>query len=173
MATHRIPIMGPNTVPDTTGTVFVDNVGNQITATNEVGNQNCLVVTDHSADNGFYGDFGTPQNYASAPKIVVSGIFDGAPGAGEDLGFTFQGLTLAVNEAADQAYGTEDTVQDTDIGSTGTNYSDEDYFEFSITLSNLTPVAGERIFYFFARDDASTTYTGRLLILGLEFEYSD
>lgn len=168
MATHRISIRTSNIGPD--ASVVFNLISSQLSLTNaDIGKVGCWVLKDEAADNGWSDSFMVPQNYVGSPKVVVTGIFDGEPGAGDDLGFTIKGKELADNEAADAAFGTEDTVQDTDIG----DYADEDYFEFSITLSNIVPVVGETIFYYFARDDGSTTYTGNLLVTGLHFEYAD
>lgn len=173
MATHRVSILGAMTKPDATGTVFQVPISTQLSLTNtDIGNVLCFVMQDHSADNGIYGAFKVPKNYVGTGKIVVSGILDGAPGASDVLGFTIKGSSLADNEAADAAFGTEDTASAT-IGSSGSGYSDEDYLEMSITLSNVVPVVDDTIYFFLARDDGTTTYTGNFLLTEAEFEYSD
>ena len=168
MATHRIGIISPNTL--FAANIFPGRIADHLTLTNaDIGNVGVIVLPELASDFGFYGDWMVPQNYVGTPKVVVTGIFDGEPGAGDDLGFTIKGKELADDETADAAFGTEDTFQDTDIGA----YADEDYFEFAITLSNIVPVVGETIYYLFARDDSATTYTGILLMSGLYFEYAD
>lgn len=164
MATHRIPIITQNMLPESG--VFPDRVGNQITATNQVGNQLCLVMADGGSDEGFYDSFKVPKNYVGTGKIVATGILDGAMSS-----VTFQigvrGLTVADNEASDTAYSTEDT------GNTTTDHADKDKIEVSITLSNLSGLAvdDEVHYYFFI--DATGTYTGNFLLTQLEFEYAD
>lgn len=168
MATFDYPIIGPTTLP--ASGVWFDRVGNQIAAANEVGNQLCIVMEAVGADEGFYGSFNVPQNYVGTPVIVVKGILDGAPGANVDLGFAIQGIAIADNESADQAYNAEDAAQDTDID----DYVDEDLYEETISLSNFgTLAAGDTALFYFIIDDSGTTYAGNFLLTDLIFRYAD
>jgi hypothetical protein len=168
MATHELPILGPNTLPG--AGVWWDRVGNQITATNELGNQGCFVMEAVGADEGIYGSFNVPQNYVGTPVIVIKGILDGAPGANVDLGFAISGITIDDNEAVDAAYSSEDAAADTDID----DYADEDLYEETISLSNFTGFAvGDTVFFYFIIDDSGTDYAGNFLLTDLLFRYND
>src|SRR5262245_59870958 len=133
MATFRMPV---DIVNQDSG-VPLDLVSNQISAATapSVGTQTCWVMADGGADEGVYVRFSLPKNFVGSPTLVIKGILDGAPGAGDDLGFGFRKRAVANNEAADGTFDAEQTVQNTDIGSTGTNHANEDLYEASITLT--------------------------------------
>lgn len=173
MATLRQDIIGPSMLPESG--VFLDRVGNQITAVAapSVGSQLAVVMADGGSDEGFYDNFEVKKNYVGTGKIIVKGILDGAPGAADTLGFGFRGRPVADNEAADGTYNAEDIASAT-IGSNDLNYSNEDMLEMSITLSNLGTLAvDDTVYYYFYIDASATSYTGNFLLTSLEFEYSD
>jgi len=165
MATHQTPIMGPNTLPESG--VFFDMVGNQITATNEVGNQLALVMADGGSDVGIHGNFTVPQNYVGTGKIIVKGILDGVM-TSKTLAFGVQGIAREDNEAVDAAYSTED------LGNVTADHADEDLFKVEITLSNLTGLAaGDTVFYYFFIDASVNDYAGNVLITDLLLQFAD
>ena len=164
MATHELPIIGHTVMPQSG--VYWDKVGNQVTATNEFGNQLSIVMADGGTDEGFYGSFTVPQNYVGTPKVVVKGILDGAMSS-VTLQFGIQGITKADNEAVDAAYSAEDT------GNNSDDHADEDLVVVTITLSNFTGFAvGDTVFYYFFID-ATGTYAGNFLLTDLLFQYAD
>lgn len=164
MATHTIPIISQNMLPQSGA--FFDRIGNQITAANEIGNQLALVLNDPGTDEGFYDSFRVPDNYVGTPKILMVGVLDGAMTT-VTLGIGIKGLPLVDNEVADAAYSTED------IGNITADHADEDLVTVSITLSNLVPVAGDELFYYFFIDSNVTTFTGNVLVTGVYFQYAD
>lgn len=164
MATLEKDILGINLLPESG--IFIDRVGNQIAATNEVGNQLCIVMSEQASDAGFHCNFKVPLNYAGSGVIKARGIVDGAPGATAiALGIT--GLPLVDGEAADAAYGTED------LGENTSSDADKDEVEVTITLSNLTLVAGDNCYYYFFVDNNNNDYTGNFLLTSLVLSYSD
>ena len=164
MATHELPIIGPTMLPESG--VFLDRIGNQITATNEIGNQLAVVMADGGSDEGFYGSFNVPQNYVGTPVIVVRGIIDGAMSS-VTLQFGIQGITKDHGEATDVAYSTEDT------GNESSDHADEDLVEVTISLSNFSGFAvGDTVFYYFYIH-ASGDYAGNFLLTDLLFRYAD
>lgn len=171
MATHRKPI---KIVGQDSG-VPTDLISNQITAATapSIGNQLCQVMADGGSDEGVYVRFTVPKNYVGTPKLVVKGVLDGAPSAGDDLGFSFRKRAVANNEAADGTFDAEQTVQNTDIGSTGTNHANEDLYEASITLTAGDYAVDDEVYGYLAIDASGTTYTGNFLLTSLEFEYTD
>lgn len=164
MATHRIPILGPNSTPETD--VFQDRIGNQIAATNEIGNQLAFVLGDGAADVGIFANFEVPQNYVGTGKVIAKGILDGAM-TSVTLGLGVQAIYVVDNEAGDAAYGTAD------LGEITTDHADKDAVTITITLSNVAPAAGDALYFYFFIDVSVTTYTGNLLLTDLLFEYAD
>lgn len=171
MATHRVRVRINR--PD--ANVFEDLIANQITeqTSPSIGDLLAYFLADGGADEGVFVDFNVPQNYVGTPKIVVKGILDGAPSNGHDLGFGFRGLAVADNETADATFAAEDTVQNTDIGGTGSAYSDEDLYVTAIDITQFTPAAGEHVQGYFYIDASGTTYTGNFALISLEFQYAD
>lgn len=172
MATHRMSVLGGEK-PDTG--VPLDLVSNQITSGTapSIGNILAYVLADGGSDEGLYFVFHVPKNYVGTPKLVIKGVLDGAPSAGDDLGFGFRKRAVADNEVADGQFDAEQTTQNTDIGSTGSNYSNEDQYEASITLT-AGDYAVDDVVYGYAYIDASgTTYAGNFLLTDILFEYTD
>lgn len=155
--------------------VPLDLVSNQITSATapSIGTQTCWVLADGGADEGVYVRFPIPKNYVGTPKLVIKGILDGAPGAGDDLGFGFRKRAVANNESADGTFDAEQTVQNTDIGSTGTNHANEDLYEASITLTGSDYAVDDEVYGYLYIDASGTTYAGNFLLASLEFEYAD
>lgn len=172
MSTFRLPILGPNTLPE--ATVFPDRVGNQITMATapSVGNQLCFVMNDGGADEGIYGSFSIPKNYVGTPKIVARGILDGAPGAADTVGFGFRKRAVANNEVADGTFDAEQVVTAT-VGSNGSGHSDEDELELAITLTAGDYSADDSVYFYFYIDTSGMTYAGNFLLTGLFFEFTD
>lgn len=171
MATFRKPV----TIVRPDANVYPDLIANQITeaASPSIGDLIAYVLINHSADNGVYVQFSVPKNFATGgtTKLVVKGILDGAVSAGDDLAFGFRKRACASGEAADGTFDAEQTVQNTDIDATG--LADEDYFEMSITLTSSDYAVDDQVYGYLYRDDGSTTYTGDVLLMAIEFEYTD
>jgi hypothetical protein len=172
MSTFRLPILGPNLLPE--AGVFPDTVANQITEATlpSVGGQLCFVMADGGSDEGMYFNFSVPKNYVGSPKIVARGILDGAPGASDTLGFGFRKRAVANNESADGTYDAEEVVSAT-IGSNGSSHSDEDEIELSITLTAGDYAVDDNVYGYFYIDASGTSYAGNFLLTKLEFEYAD
>ena len=172
MATHRIPIISQNMLPDSG--VFFDLVSNQITAAAapSIGNQLAIVMADGGADEGFYANFLVPKNYVGAPVLVVRGVLDGAPGAADTLGFGFRKRAVANNEVADGTYDAEQVVSST-IGSSGSGHANEDEIELTITLTAGDYVIDDSVYYYCFIDSSGTTYVGNFLLTGLDLQYDD
>ena len=62
MATHRLPIMGPGTMPDATGECFMYPIDVEIPGLGTFPGSNLvMVLLNPSADTGFYGSFLVPK----------------------------------------------------------------------------------------------------------------
>jgi len=105
MATHRLPILGFATVPDTTGTAFFEPY--TIKATNDVWGHLVLVLNDTAADHGIYGKFAVPVNYVDTANLVI--VWTSTATAG-DVEFDFMYRAVGGNdtESLDQAGSQED-----------------------------------------------------------------
>jgi hypothetical protein len=168
MATHRIPILGANTIPDTSGKVFQDLISNQDTHAN-VKNQLAMVMDAPATagDVGFFGTFKVPKNYVGSEKIVVTGTYNDDPTSLVST-WAIELIALADNESIDTAYEAADAVSE----STWTDYVDEDMIEVSITLT-VTLAVDDTVFYHFFLDDTTDTQSVSFLLTALEFEYAD
>lgn len=169
MATIRIPV---DIVNQDAG-VGSDTVANQITEATapSVGTQPCWVLADGGSDEGVYVRWEVPQNYSGTPVLVIKGILDGAPSAGHTLGFGVRPRAVADNEAADGTFDAEQTASAT-IGSSGSNHSDEDLYEETITLTG-TYAAGDQVYAYVYIDASATDYTGNFLLTDILFQYAD
>ena len=167
MSTGEVNMLNWTMLPD--GNCYVDRIGNQISAANEIGAQLCVVMAGHTQDEGFQGSFNVPANYASGGTVLIKGILDGAPGADVGMGFAIQGLSLADNEAGDAAYNAEDVCDEADID----DYADEDLYMDTIALSNFGTLAvGDTAFFLFVIDNTNTDYAGNFLLTDLVFQYT-
>jgi hypothetical protein len=171
VATIRVPV---DIVRADSG-VGVDLVSNQITAaaSPSVGDQTCYVLADGGTDEGVYVRFEVPQNYVGTPKLTIKGILDGAPSNGDDLGFGARKRAVADNEAADGALDAEQTYQNTDIGSTGSAYANEDLLVAEISLTAGDYAAGDEVYAYVYLDASGTTYTGNFLLTDVLLSYAD
>lgn len=171
MATFRKPVRID--APDSG--VPMDLVSNQITssALPSIGAQRCYVLADGGSDEGVYCRFTVPKNYVGSPVLVVRGVLDGAPSNGDDLGFAFRKRAVANNESADGTFDAEQTVQNTDIGGTGSAFSNEDLYEASITLTAGDFAVDDEVYGYLVIDASGTTYAGNFLLTSIEFQYAD
>lgn len=162
MSQATIQMLGAFTKPD--NSVFWDRVGNQITASNEIGENGCFVISDGGSDVGLRGCFTLPKGYTeNAPKIRIGGILDGAMSS-VTLQFGIQGISPADNAGVDSAYCTEDT------GNNTTDHADEDQIFVEITLSNFTGFSElETVYFKFFIDASGNTYAGNFLLTSLIF----
>lgn len=167
MATHRIPILGPGTMPD--DGVYPSPIRLQLTMGTGPGNELCYVMPEPAGggDLGLSGKFSVPKDYVGSPVLVVRGIMDGAVDT-NDVHFGVQMLGLADNEAYDAALEAEDTAT-----FQSNTYADEDVFEETITLTVTLAVDDDVAYHFYIDDSGATPWTGNVLLTGLYFQYSD
>jgi hypothetical protein len=151
----------------------LDLIANQITeaASPSVGDLLAYVLADGGTDEGVYVKWTVPKNYVGTPVLVIRGILDGAPGAGDDLAFGVRPRAVADNEAADGTFDAEQTAQVTDLST----WADEDEYEETITLTGTYAVDDSVYAYVFI-DASGTTYAGNFLLLAEDsifFQFSD
>lgn len=170
MATHDWPVMGFGVSPDNSGFVWPAPISSQLTLTNADGGEECMVMpaaATISADAGFRGHFRVPQNYVGTPKLVITGILNGAP-ASLVIAFGVKLTIRAVSDPYDVAAGTERLASASSVPEI-----DKDEYEEVIDLSAETFVAGRKVYYYCFIDDSVHTYTGKFLLTGLDFRYDD
>lgn len=169
MATHRIPVAIIK--PD--AGCPLDLIANQITeaTTPSVGDLLAYVLADGGADEGVWVKWTVPKNYVGTPVLVIRGMLDGAPGAGDDLAFGVRPRAVADNEAADGTFDAEQTAQVTDLSA----WADEDEYEETITLTGTYSV-DDSVFAYVYIDASGTTYAGNFLLYAEDsifFQYAD
>lgn len=175
MSTFRIPILGPNTLPDASGKVWPEPYS--ILATNDVWRHTIFRYDEDINNNlalttrvGLYGTFIIPKNYVGSAKIIpvwTSTIITG--NVVWDLDYRQVGGDDA--ESLDQA-GTQETLTLTDAAPTAANRLLIPG-GFSLTLTG-SPV-DDMIEFFLANDgtDGADTLAGGRLLINALFEYAD
>jgi hypothetical protein len=164
--TVRFDILNTTTMFD--DGVYPSILDEEMTLTNAK-EQACIVMAyPTGTDIGVHLAFEIPQNYSSAPAIILRGVIDGSPA--NTLGVAAQQLSRADSEAVDTAYETEDTASN----GTWTGYADEDEYEISITLTPAAAyVAGDTVYLWVYRDDNVDTTTWNFLVTRVIFSYTE
>lgn len=167
MATH--PILGFQTIPDSSGNVFPAPLDQEITFTNA---KKCfgIVFNDPAANLVLHGGFVVPSDFSSTPKIRATMIIDGAPAASAIAGLGFRQNQIADSETVDVAFETDELWQKT-IDS-GAGYANEDLLVMLSDALGGTFAAGDWVPFEFFRDTSIDTFAGKLILVGLEFDYT-
>jgi hypothetical protein len=163
--TTQISVVG-NFSPDVG--VYLSKLTAQMSLTN-VKNQFCWVfVFPTGADLGGELSFIVPQNYASAPVLILDGVIDGTPA--NTLGVGAQLLQVAASATIDAAYEAEDTASN----ATWTGYADEEGYQIAITLTPSSAfVAGNKVFIKVYRDNSVDDTTWDFLVTDILFQYTE
>lgn len=172
MATHRIPILGPSTLPDTSGECWMEYY--PALATNDVWK---MLVGRFGANNaaqptvrhGMYGSFIVPKNYVGTPKVY---FFWTATLTSGNVVWDFEYRAIGGDDAEslDQA-GTQESLTVTDAAPTAAHR----LLTPSVTLTAANLAADDLVEFFLARDgaDAADTMAGSALLFAAIFEYAD
>ena len=171
MATHRIPILGWNTIPDTTGRAFFEPY--TVKATNDVFGHAVLVLNDPGAsqNHGVYGAFDIPANYVGSPVIRI--YWTSTATSGTCLfAFDYRAIGGDDTESLDQATFQEQI----DISDVAASATDERLnVTGALTAGNLA--AGDLVEFYFYRDGTTGGPTDNLAaavtVHGVYFEYAD
>lgn len=167
MTTHVIPIMGVNTVPDSSGNVYPDLYSKK--ATNGVWPMLVYVFEDSGTKIGLSGLFRVPKNYENVAKVwiewtssVTSGnvvwTFEYRAVGGDDTESMDQAGVQQSSSETDAAPSAAHRRLSIDIDLTDGNFSGDDLVEFN-----------------FYRDGSSgsDTLAGDAILFGLFFSYMD
>ncbi len=169
MATHRIPILGHATLPDTSGDVFFEPA--VVKATNDFFQSLVLVFNDSGADDELFGRFEVPQNYVGTANLVIVWTTTATTGDVE-WGFAYRAVGGNDAESLDQATAQESLLSGNN--DTAPSATDE-RMEFTIALTDANFAAGDTVQYIFSREgvDGGDTLSAAVRVFGLMFEYND
>lgn len=166
MATHRIPILGWNSAPDTSGNVFITPYDSL--ATNKTWKHMVWSFADSATRDLLYGKFVVPKNYVGSPVFVVVWTTTATTGnAIWDLDYR----TVGGNDTTSLDQSTaEETLTVTDAAPGAAHRRLE--ATMSATAGNFS--ADEEVEFLFGRDGASSdTIAATIMCFSLLFEYAD
>lgn len=167
MTTHIIPILGVNTIPDTSGSVYLEPY--DLKATNDVWKFLVFIFADTSTRIGLRGLFRVPENYVGTAKIIVE--WTATVTTGNCVwDFDYRAVGGNDTESMDQA-GTQESVTVTDAAPTAANRRLN--AEMALTSANLA--AGDLVEFELFRDgtDGAETLAAAAIMFGAYFSYSD
>jgi hypothetical protein len=167
MATHRLPLLSWNTVPDTGGNVFFEPY--PIKATNDQWDMLVLIFNDTANRMALHGKFNVPKNYVDTANLVVVWTSTATSG---DVEWDFDYRAVGGNdlESLDQT-GTQQTVNSNDTAPSAAN----ERMEISIALTDGNFAADDTVEFLLARDgtDAGDTMAAAAIVFDVFFEYND
>lgn len=167
MTTHIVPILGANTIPDTSGNCFLESYTTR--ATNDVWGFLVFIFADTATRIGLRGMFRVPQNYVGTAAIIVEWTSTATSG---DVEWDFDYRAIGGNDAEsmDQA-GTQETVNSNDVAPTAAN----NRLSFSLSLTSANLVAGDLVEFELFRDgtDGGDTMAAAAILFGAYFSYAD
>lgn len=167
MATHRMSILGPQTMPDGVGNVFPEPY--PIKATNDVWGHNTWIFLDTSVRDRLYGVFKVPKTYIGSPKVVIIWSTTATTG---NARWETDYRAVAAGESLDQS-GTQESVGATEAAPGTAHFQKET--SLSLTAGNLA--VDDLVEYLIARDGAEAgpadTIAAALAVHDVLFEWAD
>ena len=167
MATQRIPILGFNTLPDTSGNVFFEPY--TVKATNDFWKHGHFIFLDTATKDSLYGKFEIPANYVSSAKWYIVWTSTATTGnvvwemayrvvGGDDTTSLDQSTAVETQSVTDAAPTATDRRLNPTITPTAGNFS-----------------AGQTCELRFSRDgtSGSDTMAASAQLVSLLFEYTD
>ena len=167
MATHRIPILGWGTVPDSSGNVFFEPYN--IKSTNDVWDRLVCIFNDTATRIGLAGGFTIPKNYVGSAKLII--VWTAIATSGDvEWDFDYRAVGGDDIESLDQA-GTQESVNLNDTTPSAVN----ERMECAITLTASNFAADDEVEFELFRDgtDAGDTRAAAAIVLSVMFEYGD
>lgn len=167
MATHRIPILGWGTVPDTSGNVFFEPYN--VKATNDVWDRLVAIFNDTATRIGLAGGFAVPKNYVGNAKLVL--VWTSTATSGDvEWDMDYRAVTGDNSESLDQA-GTQESVNLNDTAPGAAHRR----MECSITLTASNFAADDEVTFEIFRDgtDGGDTIAAAVILFEALFEYTD
>lgn len=166
IAVHRIPILGFGTVPDTSGSVFLESSSTKLT--NDLYPRLVICFNDTATKIGIRGSFMVPKNYVSAPKLAYRWACSATSG---NVQWSADYRAIADGESFDPTTHQE-SVNSGAVAVPGTTFLEKETL-ISLTAGNF---AIDDVVEFLASRDGSSgndTAAAAVLLLGLWFEYAD
>lgn len=166
-ATHRIPIFGFGTVPDTGGDVFFEPY--PIKATNDVWDRLVLIFNDTATRDGVHGGFTIPKNYVGSANLIV--VWTSTATSGDvEWDFDYRAVGGNDTESLDQA-GTQQSVNANDTAPSAAH----ERMEISISLTDGNFAVDDEVEFTFFRDgtDGGDGLAAAGIVFAVFFEYSD
>lgn len=167
MATHRIPIFGFGTTPDTSGNAFFEPF--DVKASNDVWDRLVAILNDTATRIGFHGGFQVPQNYVGSASLVIEWTSSATSGDVE-FDFDYRAVGGDDTESLDQA-GTQESVNlnDTAPGAAFRKMT------CTIDLTDGNFASGDEVTFTLFRDgtDAGDTIAAAVIVFGAYFQYAD
>jgi len=170
MATHRLSILGPATIPDASGECYFEPYS--IIASNDQWRHLIIrfgeaIAGQPAVDHGIYGLFQVPQNYVANANLILlwtSTIISGS------VEWDFRYRAVANGESLDQT--TQDEDLNTADAAPGTAHLMQEHTQ-ALTSGNFA--AGDLVEFFLTRDgtDAGDTMAGPALLFDAYFQYTD
>lgn len=167
MATHRIPILGWATLPNSSGNVFFEPAS--IKQTNDQFPQMIAVFNDTATRIGLGGRFTVPKNYVGSAKLVV--IWTSTAISGDvEWDFDYRAVGGDDAESLDQS-GTQESVNLNDTAPSAA----WERMETLITLTAGNFAVDDEVEFTLFRDgtDAGDTIAAAVCLFQLLFEYAD
>ena len=167
MATFRLPILGANTVPDSSGEVFFEPY--TIKATNDNWGHMVLIFNDSATRNGLRGAFDVPQNYVGSANIIIHWTATATSGDVE-WDFDYRAVGGDDTESLDQATAQESVNQNDTAPSA---IHERMTVTLALTAGNFA--AGDTVEFELFRDgtDAGDTMAAAAIVHQVLFEYAD
>lgn len=168
MATHRIPILGAFTSPDSGGSAYFEH--HSVKATSDLFNHSIINFNDTSTRDGVGGSFIVPKDYNTTPEIVVYWTTDMGTPANEVF-WEFDYRAIASDEDTDPS-----TVQQS-VNNTATVIATQ----FDLNITTITGMTAGNLavddlvqFEFFrGGDDSADDMAGDAQVFALMFQYAD
>lgn len=167
MATHRIPILGHGTAPDTSGNVFFEPYS--IKATNDVWQRGVFIFNDTATRIGLHGGFNVPKNYVGGAVFVP--VWTSTAIAGDvEWDVDYRAVSGDDTESLDQA-GSQESLNQNDTAPSAAH----ERMEISIAATAANFVADDEVEFTLFRDgtDAGDTIAATVILFGFLFEYTD
>lgn len=167
MATHRIPILGAATFPDSSGNVFFEP--QSVKGTNDQFPQLIAIFNDTATRIGLGGRFSIPKNYVGTANIII--VWTTTAIAGDvEWDFDYRAVGGDDSESLDQA-GVQETVN---LNDTAPNNAWE-RMELPIALTSGNFSVDDTVSFALYRDgtDGGDTIAAAVSLFELLFQYSD
>lgn len=167
MATHRLPVLGFATRPDTSGNVFLEPL--DVKASNDVWDRLVWVFNDTATRMGLHGGFVVPQNYVDAASLIVVWTTSATSGDVE-WDCDYRAVGGDDSESLDQA-GTQESVNNNDTAPSAAF----ERMECALDLTDGNFAAGDEVEFTLFRDgtDGGDTIAAAVLVFSVLFQYED